>query len=149
MTTSATNPILPGCYPDPTICRVGDDYYLANSSFEYFPGVPIWHSRDLLQWRQIGHVLTRREQFVRGDGRSSTGIYAGTLRHHNGHFFYVTTNISEYDAGHFVVHDDDPAGPWSDPVHVGGAIGIDPDLAWDRDGQCYLSWKAMSFTEGE
>ncbi len=149
MTTSATNPILPGFYPDPTICRVDDDYFLANSSFEYFPGVPIWHSRDLLHWRQVGHVLTRREQFVRGDGRASTGIYAGTLRHHNGHFFYVTTNISDYDAGHFVVHADDPAGPWSDPVHIGGAVGIDPDLAWDQSGQCYLTWKAMSFTEGE
>ena len=142
-------PIVPGFYPDPTICRVGDDYYLAHSSFEYFPGVPIWHSRDLLRWTQIGHILTRRSQFVRGDGRPSNGIYAGTLRHHEGRFWYITTNVSDYDAGQLIVQADDPAGPWTEPVRVPEAIGIDPDLAWDNDGQCYLTWKAMSFTEGE
>jgi Glycosyl hydrolases family 43/Beta xylosidase C-terminal Concanavalin A-like domain len=143
-----TTPIIPGFYPDPTICRVGNDYYLAHSSFEYFPGVPLWHSRDLLNWNQIGHVLDRRTQFVRGDGRASTGLYAGTLRHHAGRFWYVTTNVSDYDAGQLIVQTDDPDGPWSDPVWVPEAIGIDPDLAWD-DGQCFLTWKGMSFTEGE
>jgi beta-xylosidase len=88
---SATTPIVSGFYPDPTICRVADDYYLAHSSFEYFPGVPIWHSRDLTHWMQIGHVVTRRSQFVRGDCPPSSGLYAGTLRHHDGHFWYVTT----------------------------------------------------------
>ena len=121
-------PIVPGFYPDPTICRVGDDYYLAHSSFEYFPGVPIWHSRDLLRWTQIGHILTRRSQFVRGDGRPSNGIYAGTLRHHEGRFWYITTNVSDYDAGQLIVQADDPAGPWTEPVRVPEAIGIDPDL---------------------
>jgi hypothetical protein len=144
-----SEPVLPGFYPDPTICRVGDDYYLAHSSFEYFPGVPIWHSRDLLSWTQLGHVLTRRSQFARGDGRPSSGIYAGTLRHHDGRFVYVTTNVNDFEAGQLVVQADDPAGPWSDPVRVPGAIGIDPDLVWDADGQCFLTWKAMSFTEGE
>jgi xylan 1,4-beta-xylosidase len=146
---SATTPIVSGFYPDPTICRVADDYYLAHSSFEYFPGVPIWHSRDLTHWMQIGHVLTRRSQFVRGDCPPSSGLYAGTLRHHDGHFWYVTTNVSDYDAGQLIVQSDDPAGPWSGPVHVPEAIGIDPDLAWDNHGQCFLTWKAMSFTDGE
>lgn len=137
------NPIVSGFHPDPTICRVGDDYYLAHSSFEYFPCVPLWHSRDLLTWTQIGHVLTRRSQFARGDGRPSGGIYAGTLRHHDGLFWYVTTNVGDWDGGQLIVHADDPAGPWSDPVWVPQAIGIDPDLAWDDDGQCYLTWAAM------
>jgi xylan 1,4-beta-xylosidase len=142
-------PLIPGFYPDPTICRAGEDYYLAHSSFEYFPGVPLWHSRDLQEWRQIGHILTRRSQFARGDGSSSGGIYAGTLRHHRGRFLYATTNVSDFDAGQMIVHADDPAGGWSDPVHVPGAIGIDPDLAWDDEDTCYLTWKAMSWAEGE
>jgi hypothetical protein len=144
-----TEPIIAGFYPDPTICRVGEDYYLAHSSFEYFPGVPLWHSRDLLQWKQIGHILTRRSQFARGDGRPSGGLYAGTLRHHDGRFWYITTNVSDFTSGQLIVHAHDPAGPWSDPIHVPDAIGIDPDLAWDQQGQCFLTWKALSFADGE
>ena len=106
--SGATTPIVPGFYPDPTICRVGDDYYLAHSSFEYFPGVPIWHSRDLLRWTQIGHVLTRRSQLARLERRGSSGLFAGTLRHHDGQFWYVTTNTSDFDAGQLLVWADDP-----------------------------------------
>lgn len=142
--TGAVTPVIPGFAPDPTICRVGADYYLAHSSFEYFPGAPIWHSSDLVHWEPIGHILDRRSQFVRGDGRANKGLYAGTLRHHDGRFWYVTTNASDYDDGQILVHADDPAGPWSEPVRVPGAIGIDPDIVWDDDGQCYLTWKAMS-----
>src|SRR5438876_7977920 len=87
----ATTPIIPGFYPDPTICRIGPDYYLSHSSFEYFPGAPIWHSRNLRDWTQMGHILDRRSQFGRGDARPSTGLYAGTLRHHDGRFWYITT----------------------------------------------------------
>jgi hypothetical protein len=143
-----SEPILPGFYPDPTICRVGADYYLATSSFEYFPGAPIWHSRDLLQWEQIGHILDRRTQFERGSGRASTGLYAGTLRNHDGRFWYVTTNVTDDVHGHLLVHAEDPTGPWSDPLPIPQALGIDPDLAWDDDGQCYLTWKAMDLTQG-
>lgn len=146
---SALQPILPGFYPDPTICRVGEDYYLSTSSFEYFPGAPIFHSRDLVNWSQIGHVLDRRSQFRLGDPRPSTGIYGSTLRHHNGMFWFITTNVSDYESGQVLVHAEDPAGPWSDPVFIDGAIGIDPDLCWDDDGTCFLSWKAMSFGVGE
>ncbi len=142
-------PIVPGFYPDPTICRVGDDYYLAHSSFEYFPGVPLFHSRDLLRWSQVGHILTRRSQLPAGDGRASGGIYAGTLRHRQGRFWYITSNISDFESGQLVVHAEDPSGPWSEPVLVPGVIGIDPDLCWDDDGTCYLSWKAMDFVTGE
>jgi hypothetical protein len=142
-------PILPGFYPDPTVCRAGDAYYLATSSFEYFPGAPIWSSRDLVRWTQIGHILDRRTQFERGNGRPSTGLYAGTLRHHGERFWYVTTNITEGAHGHLLVSAEDPAGPWTDPVPIPEAVGIDPDLAWDENDQCYLTWKAMNFTEGE
>src|SRR5262245_51745544 len=101
------NPILPGMYPDPSICRVGDDFYLVTSSFEYFPGVPIFHSRDLVHWRQIGHCLTRKSQLPLDRVRSSGGIYAPTLRHHDGTFYLVTTNVD--GAGNFYVTATDPA----------------------------------------
>ncbi|WP_345763484.1 glycoside hydrolase family 43 protein [Diaminobutyricibacter sp. McL0608] len=136
-------PILPGFHPDPTICRVGDEYFLATSSFEYFPGVPIRRSTDLTAWEQIGNVLDRPSQLVvsRGAEGASRGIYAPTLRHHDGLFWLVTTNVDEIQRGHLIVHATDPAGPWSDPVYTQGTIGIDPDLAWDDDGECFLTWK--------
>ena len=83
-TETYQNPVIPGFYPDPSICRVGDDYYLATSSFEYFPGVPIFHSKDLVHWRQIGYVLTRKSQLPLEKMRASGGIYAPTIRYHNG-----------------------------------------------------------------
>lgn len=137
------NPVLPGFYPDPSICRVEDDYYLVTSSFEYFPGVPIFHSRDLLRWEQIGNVLDRPAQLnvTPGLASASGGIFAPTLRHHDGRFWLVTTNLADVRKGHLLVHATDPAGAWSDPVHTGAAtVGIDPDLTWDEDGTCYLTW---------
>src|SRR4051794_23018137 len=92
-------PAIAGFYPDPTLCRIGDDYYLATSSFEYFPGAPIFHSRDLLSWRQIGNILDRRSQFRRGTGSASAGIYGSTLRYRAGLFWFITTNVSDFDAG--------------------------------------------------
>lgn len=128
------NPILSGFHPDPSICRLGDDYYLATSTFEYFPGVPIFHSRDLVHWRQIGHALDRPSQLPLADARPSGGIYAPALRFHEGIFYLVTTNVSH--GGNFVVTARDPAGPWSDPVWIKGATGIDPTLFFDN-GRCY------------
>lgn len=135
-------PLLAGFHPDPTICRVGDDYYLATSSFEYFPGVPLFHSRNLTEWSQIGHILDRASQLVVQPGieGASKGIYAPTLRHHGDRFYLITTNMNEIRRGHLIVHSADPEGPWSEPVYTSGAIGIDPDLAWDDDGTCYLTW---------
>ncbi|MFF2485106.1 family 43 glycosylhydrolase [Microbacterium sp. NPDC058062] len=141
-------PILPGFYPDPTICRVGDDYYVANSSFEYFPGAPLFHSRDLVNWTQLGNILTDRMQFRRGTTGPSTGIYGSTLRHRDGRFWFITTNVSDFDSGQIIVHAEDPSGPWSAPVFVRDAIGIDPDLCWDDDGTCYLTWHVLDFTVG-
>ena len=87
------NPIIPGFYPDPSICRVGEDYYLVNSSFEFFPGVPLWHSRDLFHWEQIGHVLTRDSQLPLQNCNTSGGIYAPTIRFRDGRFYMITTNV--------------------------------------------------------
>jgi hypothetical protein len=144
----AVQPILPGFYPDPTICRAGEDFYLATSSFEYFPGAPIFHSRDLVNWTQIGNILTTREQFRLETPGPSTGIYGSTLRHHDGRFWFITTNISDFASGQVIVHAENPAGPWSTPVFVPDATGIDPDLTWDDEGQCFLTWHVLDFTVG-
>ncbi len=143
--SSEFRPVIPGFYPDPTVCRVGDDYYLATSSFEYFPGAPLFHSRDLVSWVQVGNILTTPEQFVRGAGLPSAGIYGSTLRHHGGRFWFVTTNMDHLDAGQLLVTSVDPIGQWSEPVHIPDAVGIDPDLAWDGDGTCLLTWNAINF----
>ena len=90
----ANNPILPGFRPDPSICRVGDDYYLVTSSFAYFPGVPVYHSKDLANWEQIGHVLTRESQLHLENAGHSRGIYAPTLRYFQGRYYMITTNVS-------------------------------------------------------
>ncbi|MEV7094254.1 glycoside hydrolase family 43 protein [Amycolatopsis sp. NPDC051045] len=139
-----TLPIVAGFHPDPSICRVGDAYYLANSSFEYVPGVPIRRSTDLVSWELLGHALTRPDQLPPSDGAANTGVYAPTLRHHDGRFHLVTTDILEAHRGHLIVTAEDPAGPWSGPVHVGGTTGIDPDLCWDDAGVCHLTWASFA-----
>ncbi|MFD1146508.1 glycoside hydrolase family 43 protein [Saccharothrix hoggarensis] len=132
------NPVIPGFHPDPSVCRVGDDYYLVCSSFEYFPGVPVFHSRDLVHWRQIGNVLDRPSQLpLPADAMASDGIYAPTIRHHDGRFWMITTNVSH--GGNFVVTAERPEGPWSEPVWL-DLPGIDPDLAWDDDGNCWCAF---------
>ncbi|MGA0566369.1 glycoside hydrolase family 43 protein [Rathayibacter sp. KR2-224] len=143
----ATEPIIPGFFPDPTICRVGNKFYLATSSFEYFPGAPLFHSTDLLSWTQLGHILDRRSQFRPGSGGDSAGIYGSTLRFHDGRFWFITTNLNEFERGQLIVTATDPAGTWSEPVYVPEALGIDADLAWDDDGTCYLTWNALSFVD--
>ncbi|MWG33481.1 glycoside hydrolase family 43 protein [Halomarina oriensis] len=130
------NPVLPGTHPDPTVCRVGEDYYLATSSFEYFPGVPLYHSTDLVSWTHVGHCLTRESQLDVTDTDSSDGIYAPTLRHHDGTFYLVTTFVG--GGGHFVVTAEEPTGEWSEPTSL-DAPGFDPDLFFD-DGTVYLSY---------
>ena len=89
------NPILSGFHPDPSICRVGKDFYLVTSSFEYFPGIPIFHSRDLVHWEQIGHCLTRNSQVYLVTGAPNClNIYAPTIRYHEGTFYVVVTNVT-------------------------------------------------------
>ncbi|MFF5225338.1 glycoside hydrolase family 43 protein [Dactylosporangium sp. NPDC000521] len=141
--STPTNPVVAGFYPDPSVCRAGDDYYLACSSFEYFPGVPILRSRDLVHWTQIGNALDRPSQLRLPPGtRSSGGIYAPTLRHHDGRFWLVVTNVSA--GGNQLFTATDPAGPWSEPVPLPDVAGIDPDLVWDTDGTCYCTVAGVS-----
>src|SRR5512134_979340 len=131
------NPILPGFYPDPSICRVGGDYYLVTSTFEYFPGLPIFHSRDLIHWRQIGHVLDRPSQLDLDEVRPSAGLYAPTIRHHNGTFYVINTLVDgKTGKGNFVVTATQPQGPWSEPYWL-DADGIDPSLFFEDDGKCW------------
>ncbi|MFC4776260.1 glycoside hydrolase family 43 protein [Paenibacillus sp. GCM10023252] len=131
------NPILRGFYPDPSICRKGEDYYLVTSSFEYWPAVPIFHSKDLIHWRQIGHCLTRHSQLQLQDLYGPHGIFAPTLRYHNGLFYMITTDVR--GQGHFYVTAKEPADQWSDPVFIEGD-GFDPDLFFDDDGKVYYSY---------
>ncbi len=129
------NPILAGFYPDPSICRVGDDYYLINSTFAYFPGIPVFHSKDLVNWTQLGHVIDRPTQ-LNYDGLGVTrGIFAPALSHHNGTFYVVCTMVDK--GGNFLMTAKNPAGPWSDPVWL-GFDGIDPSLFFDDDGRAWL-----------
>jgi xylan 1,4-beta-xylosidase len=134
----AAQPVIPGFFPDPSVCRVGEDCYVACSSFEYFPGLPILHSRDLVSWVHIANALDRPEQLDLAGAPSSGGVFAPTLRHHDGRFRLVTTDGST--GTHLVFTADDPAGPWSVPTRITGAPGIDPDLAWDADGTCWLTY---------
>lgn len=138
MADTFRNPILPGFYPDPSICRVGNDFYLVTSTFEYFPGLPIFHSRDLVHWRQIGHALTRESQLPLKGVHSSDGLYAPTIRYHNGTFYIINTLVGgKTHSGNFIVTASDPDGPWSEPHWLEGAEGIDPSLLFDDDGRVW------------
>ena len=143
----STQPVIAGFHPDPSLCRVGQDYWLATSSFEYVPGVPVFHSRDLVHWEQVGNALERPAQLSTAGLVSNRGVYAPTLRHHDGRFWLITTDVSAGDGlGHLIVTTSDPRTGWSDPVRTPDALGIDPDLTWDEDGRCYLTW--AGFAEG-
>lgn len=135
-----TNPILSGFYPDPSICRVGENYYLINSTFGYFPGIPIFQSKDLVNWNLLGHILDRPEQ-LNLDGIGLTrGIFAPSIRYHDGKF-YVTCTLVD-GGGNFVVTSERPEGPWSNPVWLPEVNGIDPSLFFDNDGKAYLLYNS-------
>lgn len=135
MTVIAKNPIMPGFYPDPSICGVGGDFYLIHSTFSYFPGLPIMHSRDLAHWEQIGNAMHRQEQLPLENAGHSQGLFAPTIRYHDGVYYVICTNVSY--GGNYIVTAENPEGPWSDPYYLEGADGIDPSLFFDGDGRCY------------
>ncbi len=133
------NPVLDGCHPDPSVCRVGDSFYLATSSFEFLPGLPIHRSSNLVDWELVGHAIDRPDQLDLGGLPSSRGLYAPTIRHHAG-TFYLTCTVVGPDAGgwpgrtgHFVVTTEDPAAGWSDPTWLDALGGIDPSLTFDGE----------------
>lgn len=139
-----TNPILTGGYPDPSICKVEDTFYLVNSSFEYFPGLPIHKSQDLINWELIGYGLHRKSQALAKvnliDIQSDGGIHAPTIRYNKGTFYIITTNVyydetrKQTDFVNFIITAKNPKGPWSEPHVLEGAPGIDPDIFFDDDG---------------
>ncbi|HOG76062.1 MAG TPA: glycoside hydrolase family 43 protein, partial [Candidatus Marinimicrobia bacterium] len=136
------NPILAGFYPDPSICRVGDDYYLVNSTFAYFPGIPVFHSRDLVNWKLIGHVMDRVEQMNLEGLGVSEGIFAPAIRFHDGLFYITCTLVGA--GGNYVVTAQNPAGPWSNPVWLPQIDGIDPSLFFDQDGKAYIVYNSVA-----
>jgi alpha-N-arabinofuranosidase len=135
------NPILAGFYPDPSICRAGDDYYIVNSSFAYFPGLPIFHSKDLVNWKQVGHAMNRPEQLNTIGSGVSRGLFAPAISYHKGTYYIVCTLIDK--GGNFVITAKNPAGPWSNPTWLKEVDGIDPSLFFDEDDKAYIIYNSI------
>ncbi|HVJ37557.1 MAG TPA: glycoside hydrolase family 43 protein, partial [Stenotrophomonas sp.] len=130
------NPVLTGFFPDPAVTRVGDRYYLVNSTFTYFPGIPVFESEDLVHWRLLGHAIDRPGQLdFRGLG-TSRGVFAPSIAHHDGTFYIFNTAVD--NGGNYYLTAKNPAGPWSDPVWLREVDGIDPSLFIDEDGSAFL-----------
>jgi xylan 1,4-beta-xylosidase len=149
-----TNPVIPGFAPDPSIVRVGDDYYIATSTFEWFPGVALHHSRDLVHWRLVGHALTRRSQLDLRGVPDSGGVWAPSLSHADGRFWLVTTNLHHTGLGRpfkdiriYLATAPDILGPWSEPVAL-NSIGFDPSLFHDDDGRKWIVNMQWDFRKG-
>ncbi len=130
------NPIVRGMYPDPSVCRAGDKYYMVCSTFQYFPGVPLFESEDMVNWKKIGHCITRKSQLDLEKAKTTTGVYAPTIRYHKGRFYMVTTNVSVDK--NFYIYTDDIYGEWSEPVFVEQG-GIDPSLYFEGDRSFFIS----------
>ena len=130
------NPVLRGFYPDPSVCKANGKYYMVCSSFQYFPGVPLFESEDLVNWKQIGHVLTRKSQVMLDRINSSGGVFAPTIRYNNGRFYMVTTNDTTHE--NFYVFTDDIYGEWSEPITVKQG-GIDPSLYFENGRTFFIS----------
>ncbi|MCW3835716.1 glycoside hydrolase family 43 protein [Sphingomonas canadensis] len=131
------NPVLQGFYPDPSVTRVGDEFYLVNSTFAWFPGIPVWHSRDLVHWTQIGNAIDRSSQLDFKKLGLSRGVFAPAISHKDGVFYILNTCVD--CGGNFVITARDPAGPWSDPVWLPDLEGgIDPSLFFDADGRTWI-----------
>lgn len=139
-TTTLVNPILTGFYPDPSVVQVGKDYYLVNSTFSYFPGIPVFHSQDLKNWKQIGNVISRPSQMDFMGEKLTRGLFAPAISYHDGTFYVTCTDI-DHD-GNFVVTAKNPAGPWSNPVRVPQVRGIDPSLFFDEDNKAYIIYNS-------
>ena len=147
MKETIKNPIIPGFYPDPSICRVGDDYYLVCSSFELSPGIPLFHSKDLANWEQLCYVLTPQNGFYVEKNTGNGGVMAPTIRYYNGTFYIINCNFS--DRGNFIVTAKDPAGPWSAPHFLDDVPGIDASIFFDTDGTCYIMGTANIWPDGK
>ncbi|HVQ92062.1 MAG TPA: family 43 glycosylhydrolase [Mycobacteriales bacterium] len=136
------NPLVPGFNPDPSIVLADGLYYLVTSTFEYLPGIPVYRSGDLVSWQHIGNVATRPEQVGVDDVPTGGGVWAPTIRYHDG-VFYVIVTVAMSPRGCVVFTATDPAGRWSDGTTIEGVGGIDPDLAWDEDGTAYVTFSGL------
>jgi xylan 1,4-beta-xylosidase len=131
------NPILAGFYPDPSITRAGDKFYLVSSTFAFFPGIPLFESEDLVHWKQIGNAIDRASQLPFAGLGVSRGVFAPTIEHDGDLFYIFNTHVDA--GGNFVVTARNPAGPWSDPTWLPDLVdGIDPSMFVDDDGRAYL-----------
>ncbi|MBL3658941.1 glycoside hydrolase family 43 protein [Fulvivirga sediminis] len=139
-TNTFQNPILAGFYPDPSICKAGDKFYLTNSSFAYFPGLPIFESDDLVNWKQIGHAMDRKEQLDTQGERITRGLFAPAISFHDGTFYLVCTRVDK--GGNFIITAKNPAGPWSNPTYIPEVNGIDPSLFFDGD-KAYIIYNSI------
>jgi xylan 1,4-beta-xylosidase len=137
-----SNPILSGFYPDPSICRTDSNFYLVNSTFSYYPGIPVFQSKDLVNWRLIGYVLNRPEQLNLDNLGVSRGVFAPAIRYNQGTFYVTCTLVDK--GGNFVVTSQSPAGPWSNPVWIPEINGIDPSLFFDENGKTYLIYNSIA-----
>ena len=135
-----TNPIMQGFYPDPSICKVMDKFYMVQSSFSYFPGIPIFESSDLVNWKQIGHVMDRASQLNTIGAGISRGLFAPTIRYHNGMFYVICTEVDR--GGNFIVTATDPKGPWSNPIYFPQIDGIDPSLFFEGE-KTYITYNSI------
>jgi xylan 1,4-beta-xylosidase len=139
--TEFVNPVLAGFYPDPSVCRVDSEYFLVNSTFSYFPGIPVSKSIDLVHWKLIGYVMNRPEQ-IKLDGLGvSRGIFAPAIRYNKG-TFYVTCTLVDA-GGNFIVTSKKPEGPWSNPVWIPQINGIDPSMFFDTNGKSYIVYNSI------
>lgn len=137
------NPILTGFNPDPSICRVNDDYYMVTSSFTWYPGIPVYHSKDLVNWEIIGYALDRPDMINMNGLDDNDGIWAVTIRYYDGVFYLITT--ANKCGGNFYMTARNPKGPWSNPVWLKDAPGIDASLFWDGNGKCYYTGNTWDF----
>lgn len=136
------NPLLPGFNPDPSIVQVDGVYYLVTSTFEYLPGLPVYRSTDLVAWTQVGNVLSRPEQADLRGVVTPGGVWAPTIRHHEGRYF-VIVSVMFSPIGCVVFTATDPAGPWSEATSIPAVDGLDPDLEWDDDGKALVTFARM------
>jgi len=137
---SLPNPLIAGFNPDPSILRVGEDYYLVTSTFEYLPGLPIYHSRNLTDWTLVNHVVTRQGQLQLDGVFTGGSAWAPTIRFHDGVYYVVVTDAG--GRGTLIFTATDPLGQWSDGL-LTDVEGIDPDIAWDEEGNCYFTFSGL------
>ncbi|THU39169.1 glycoside hydrolase family 43 protein [Niastella caeni] len=141
-TAKISNPVLAGFYPDPSICRVGNDYYMVNSTFAYYPGLPVFHSTDLVNWEQLGFAMDRPEQLDLDGAGVSRGLYAPSIRFYKGTYYITCTHVDK--GGNFIITTKNPKSAWSNPVYLPAVNGIDPSLFFDDNGKAYIVYNSVA-----